>query len=823
MPRSTFLILLSTVARAQLPEPPTQGLYNPTIGVAGEVDASNVERNPAGLGFLKSWSGVYLHSQFSDTGNPGPGGDGFFLASPVPYLSAFSFGIAVQSIRPPSTWDYRDLAKLTFALSWRPLPIFALGLNYSHLWSDKPPVSGIDTLDVAFAMRPFWWLALGMVVHDLNGPSLDFGAPVQRVWEPEIAVRMFGGKLEVAAGARFGERRGDVDPRFRLWLHPVDGVWLKSEVIWVPDVNLDRSYENDVRVAIGLGLDLERVGASAFGLFGTDSNKANWHGFTVAARISGERYPTFWRGPVYLEKIDLGPGLGNQRRLMSLLLRLHHLEKDRRVPGVVIVLGDLDGGWATAEEIRAGLLRLRHAKKHVYVYLSESNTRTYYIASAGERIYQDPAGGIRLIGMHSTAYYLKGTGDLLGVQADFVKIAEYKSAPEQYTREGASEPAREQRDQLAGDVYQNLVDGIAGARHVPVEQVKSWIDHGPYTAEEAQKLNIVDELKAGDEVEGAIGDRLGRHVSIGEPSTAPERPRIWHRPKIAALLIDGDITDGKSQTIPILNMKMVGLQTLLPEIAKLRADSNVKAIVLRVNSPGGSALASDLIERELERTRAVKPVVCSFGDVAASGGYFIAAPCSRIFAAPSTLTGSIGIFTGKFDLTGLAKKLGVNVEITERGAHASLESLFRPYTEEERALILQKLRYFYGRFVDAVTRGRHLSFAEVDAVGRGHVWSGMAAQARSLVDDFGSFSDAVVFAKKEAGLEDDEPVDVELVPEEPSLLSQLASLLGINISAKAVETQLVPGLTDALGALPGSLLVAPSTPQARLDANITIK
>jgi hypothetical protein len=326
---------------------------------------------------LKSWSGVYLHSQFDADKNPGPGGDGFFFAMPVPYLSAFSFGLAVQSIRPPLTWDYRDLAKFSLALAWRPLSALAIGFNYSHLWSDKPPLrSGLDTMDLAIATRPLSWLAAGLTVHDLPQPTPDFGPPVQRVWEPEIAIRLFRGKLEFSLGARFGERRGDVDPRFRLWLHPVDGVWLKTDLIWRPDVDLDGTHENDLRIAIGLELDLERVGVSAFGLFGTDSGKANWHGWTVAGRISGERYPAMWRGPVYLEKIDLGPGTGAQRKLASLLLRLRKLEKDRRVAGVVVVVGDLDGSWATAEEIRAGLLRLRHAKKHVYAYLTEANTKT---------------------------------------------------------------------------------------------------------------------------------------------------------------------------------------------------------------------------------------------------------------------------------------------------------------------------------------------------------------------------------------------------------------------------------------------------------------
>jgi protease IV len=825
MRRSSFYAVLLTMflhggARAQLPEPPTQGLYNPTVGVAGDVDASNLERNPAGLGFLRSWSGVYLHSQFDEAKRPGPGGDGFFFAMPVPYLSAFSIGIGVQSIRPPAIWDYKDLAKFSLGLAWRPFPSLALGFNYSHLWSDT--MNGLDTMDLAVAMRPLSWLAAGLVVHDVPGPTPDLRPPVQRVWEPEIALRFFSGRLELSLGARFGERRGDVDPRFRLWVMPAPGVWVKTDIMWRPDVDLDGIYEHDLRIGIGLALDLERIGVSAFGLFGVDSDKTNWHGWTLSARVSGERYPTFWRGPTYLEKIDLGPGM-SQRALAALLLKLRKLEKDRRVAGVVVVVGDLGGGWGTAEEIRASLLRLRHAKKHVYVYLTESNTRTYYIASAGERIYQDPAGGIRITGLHSTAFYFKGTGELIGVAADFVKIAEYKAAPEQYTRSGSTAPAKQQREQMAEDVYQNVVEGIAGTRKVSREQVKQWIDHGPFTAAEAKQHGLIDEIKGGDEVEPAIAERLGRHVSIGEPSKAPERPRTWVRPKVAVLMVDGDITDGKSSTIPILNMRAVGLQTLLPAIARARADANVKAIVLRVNSPGGSALASDLLARELTRTRSIKPVICSFGDIAASGGYYIATGCGRIFAAPSTLTGSIGIFTGKFDLSGLAKKLGVTVESTERGKHASIESMFRPYTDEERDLILDKLRYYYGRFVDAVARGRNLSAAEVEAVARGHVWSGMAAQARGLVDDFGSFADAVMEAKKQAGLDEDDPTEVELLPEEPSLLGQLASLLGINLSAKENEISIVPGLADALSALPASLLLAPSTPQARLDANITIK
>jgi protease-4 len=274
-----------------------------------------------------------------------------------------------------------------------------------------------------------------------------------------------------------------------------------------------------------------------------------------------------------------------------------------------------------------------------------------------------------------------------------------------------------------------------------------------------------------------------------------------------------------------LNLRFVGLQTLLPAIISARQDDSVKAIVLRVDSPGGSALASDLIARELERTRSVKPVVCSFGDLAASGGYFIAAPCQKIFAAPSTITGSIGIFSGKFDVSGLAGKLGVHVEQFERGKHATIESMWRPYTDEERALILQKLRYYYGRFVATVARGRGLTTAQVDALGRGHIWSGRAAQARGLVDAFGGLGDAVAEAKRLAGLREDAPVEISPAPEEPSLLGTIASWLGIHLEARdsLSALALTPGLVNALRALPGSLLLEPSVPQARLDARLSIE
>ena len=296
-----------TIRPIPVGEPPTPGVYNPTIGLAGDADASSVEKNPASLGFLPSWSGVYLHSELDPDGTVGGRGDGFFVASPLPYLSAISLGAGVQLLRPPSIFPFPNEQKFSLALAVRVHPGIALGLTYAHLWAAQGPVaSGLDTLDVALALRPSRWLAAALVVHDLPSPAVQ-GFPLQRVWDPEIAVRPWQTSLvEIAAGARFGERRGDVDPHFRLWLVPTPGLTIKADVEWKRDVNLDGNPENDIRVALGVAIDLEHIGVQGFGLFGTDSGVARGHGFTLAARISGDRYPAVWNGPRHLVRIDLG-------------------------------------------------------------------------------------------------------------------------------------------------------------------------------------------------------------------------------------------------------------------------------------------------------------------------------------------------------------------------------------------------------------------------------------------------------------------------------------------------------------------------------------
>jgi len=286
------------------------------------------------------------------------------------------------------------------------------------------------------------------------------------------------------------------------------------------------------------------------------------------------------------------------------------------------------------------------------------------------------------------------------------------------------------------------------------------------------------------------------------------------------IYVDGDITDGESKTIPVIGQTLAGGQTLIDALTAARNDPRVGAIILRIDSPGGSALASELISREVFATRGVKPIICSLSDLAASGGYFVAAGCDVIFAEPMTITGSIGIFYGKFDVGGLAHKLGVTTDTFKRGKRADLESMFRPYTDDERAVLKDKLRYMYGRFVAAVSEGRGITKDDVDAVGRGHVWSGAQAMPIKLIDKFGGLGDALDEAKRRMGLP--EATKVQLV-ELPALPSSLLGTIGKLIGAEA-DTALsitdVPIIRELLQAVPASMLLAPGVAQARLPFDI---
>jgi protease-4 len=835
---SSALLLLSAAARADRPttplggEPPTAGVRLDAPSLLADADPSGVEVNPASVGLLQSWALMYRHTNLPDSGRFGGTGDAFLFGSPLPFLNSMAVGLGFQWLRPPDAIGYADSVKLSLAVALR-IKGISLGLGYhGFIADDDTALDGLDTLDVGLTVRPFEWAGVGLVVRDLTTPVYA-GLPLQRVYDLELAGRPLStDRLEVGLGLRIGERRGDLDPYLRIEVEPLNGVRLVGGVELVRrDFHRTGETLTDVRGVVGLGLNLERIGL-AFSTFlgreldtgpgplGGSSARSSYQGFGVTLRLNGERREPLFTTRDKLLLLELTDEL-DERRWTKAVLLLREVERRRDLRGVLLNIDGLQCGWAQAQELRRWMRRLRKAGKKSYIFLRAPDDRGYYIAAAADNVLLDPGGGIRLDGLVFRTLYFRGLLDLVGANPQFVKIAEFKSAPESFTRRTASPAAREVREALLNDLYGQLLHDLASDRRKTAVKMREIIDRGPYTPPRALAAGLVDRLVAPDELKSVVKKMSG--AKLIKPSSLGRTRRRWPvGPSIAVVLVEGDIVRGKSVHIPFLGRRMVGDQTITEAVRRARASDSVKAVVIRVNSPGGSAMASDAMWREIRRTAKVKPVVISMGDVAASGGYYVAAGGNRIFAEPATLTGSIGIFTGKFDLSGVMKHLGINVDASARGKRATMEGFERPYTKEERRFILDRLQYYYRGFLRAVSDARRMSQDKVHAVARGRVWTGRQARGKGLVDRHGGLMEAIEEAQRRAGLPLDRELRVTVVPEpRKGLLSRLLSLTG---RAGDRLSDVVPGaLRRLLRALPPVLLRARSgEPLARMPYTIQL-
>lgn len=827
-------------AQRQIAEEPTGGVHLPATPLGGEHDARATSVNPAGLQFVPGLSiALAIDASAEEHVTTGGPGVGLYLATPLGggLLPRIGLGLAAEWLRPSRirlTPDPGTPTRFTIATSMALGRRLALGLGWHHFTDDHPvaTIDGLDTWDVGLSWRLGNRFAVGAVVRDLGAPRVS-GEPVQRRYELEWTTRPTGtDRLDLGLGGRIGEERADLDGWARASLRVARGFYLHAAfettelrvLETTPSGDL-RDYEDrDMRATLGLEVSFGATGVSTYATGGLDEEgDARALGGTVIARLSSPDVPAVQGRPGRIERIELSGAMG-VRTISRHVLRLRAIARDPAAKAVVITIDGLSAGWASVQELRDEITKIRAAGKKVFAYMVAGSSREYFLATACDKVYVDPAGGLRLTGFAGTTLYFRGTFDKLGVSAQFEKIAEFKSAPESYTDLGPSAPALKMRDDMYDSMWEELLTGIVQGRKLDRATVEKLVQGGPYSAGDLQNdKRLVDAVADPDQVAELISVELGGLYPVGvEPD---ERADRWELPAIAVIYADGDIVDGKSTTIPILGRKLVGGETMVAALQAARASSSVKAVVIRIDSPGGSALASELMSREVFKLRGVKPVICSMGDIAASGGYFLAAGCDRIFAEPMTITGSIGIFYGKFDLSGLLAKAGVSTKTVKRGEHADMESYYRPYTDEEREIIRDKLTYLYGRFTGAVAKGRGMTEAEVDAVGRGHVWTGKQALGVGLVDELGGLGAAIDYAKDKAGLGVNERVRIVELPRRPGGL--LSFLLGSVVKARAEEAADTLDLSELgavqelLKAFPASVLAQPETPQARLPFEIT--
>ena len=492
---------------------------------------------------------------------------------------------------------------------------------------------------------------------------------------------------------------------------------------------------------------------------------------------------------------------------------LRRAKSDPRIESVLIVPTPFQSPfWGKVQEIRDAVLDFRKSGKRISAYLEYAGEREYYLATAADKIYLVPTGSLDVTGIATYELFLKGTLDKVGAQADFEKIGDYKTAPNQLTQTTFTPAHREMTESLSRDMYEQLVRAIAETRKKKVEDVRALIDEGPFLARDALRLGLVDGLAYEDQLDdqGAVsksGTVEGQSYARGRRRMARSAPRI------AVVYVSGIINSGDSGFDP-LNGDVAGSTPLVKAIRSARADDDVRAIVVRIDSPGGSSIASDVIWRELTVTKNEKPsrpLVASMSDLAASGGYYVAMAAPSIVAQPGTLTGSIGIFGGKFVTGGAYEKLGANIESVIIGRNAGLESPERPFTDNERQKLREQIRDFYDGFIQKVAASRKLPVERVDQLARGRVWTGAQARERGLVDALGGLDRAIALAKERAGIAADTEVEVVTYPARKTLAELLIEELTGSGSDRQIDALLsiASGLRTAERRAVG-LLTAPA-------------
>ena len=508
--------------------------------------------------------------------------------------------------------------------------------------------------------------------------------------------------------------------------------------------------------------------------------------FTLSGTFADIKEPSF-----------LGPS--STKTLRGLFKKLDVLKDDDEVAGVIFKIGNIGIGWANLQEIRNKLDEFRDTEKEMIGYIESGGNAEYLLAAAMDRIVLMPAGSLNLIGLRSEILFLKGLLEKLDIEADMLAMGKFKSGVEPYTRDSMSEDFRQSMTGLLHDLYVQMLAKIADGRDgITTERAAELIDRGPFTAKEAKEAKLVDVLQYYDELLDTVkempgvdvitqGDKKKRKVPdmnsfaglmqlfslLNPPQRAKARPA---ENQLALIYASGPILP--ELNLPFITMSMITPKTLKKAFERARSNDAIKAVVLRVDSPGGSALASDLIWREVMLTQREKPVVVSMANMAASGGYYISMAAGTIVAQPGTLTGSIGVYGGKLNMKGLYNKIGLTKEIIAHGQNATLYSDYGRFTSTERERVEKMMKTIYENFVTKAASGRKTTFNEIDEVAQGRIWTGKQAKELGLVDELGGLDTARAIAKKEVGLTDEDKFDIIVLPEQKTFFEQfLESML----------------------------------------------
>ena len=494
----------------------------------------------------------------------------------------------------------------------------------------------------------------------------------------------------------------------------------------------------------------------------------------------------------------------------SVVDNLKKAKVDPRIKAVLLKPTGFDSPfWGKVQEIRDAVLDFRKSGKPVYAYLEFGGDREYYLATAADKVFLMPSASLDIEGVATYELFLRGTLDKIGAYPDLHHIGDYKTATNTFTEKGYTDAHKEMDESMTRDLYEQIVRDIADARKKNERELRELIDDGPFLPEDALRAGLVDDVEYEDQVDDKLrGGQPPRRVDTDDYSRIGLTSVGLNRgPRVAVIYAAGEINSGKSGYDPI-NGPVVGSETLIESIREARHDSSVRAIVLRIDSPGGSSIASDAIWRELmiaKQERADRPIVASMSDLAASGGYYIALPAQVIVAQPSTLTGSIGIFGGKIVTGGIYEKLGARIDSTSVGRNAEINSPARRYNPDELAKLQEQLQAFYDQFVEKVAESRHSTPEKIDQIAQGRVWTGRQAKQNGLVDQLGGLDAAIAIAKQRAKIPAGTDVEIVTYPPRKSFYELITEQFSGGDSAVSawMAANLSSGEIEALRAVRG--------------------
>ncbi len=501
------------------------------------------------------------------------------------------------------------------------------------------------------------------------------------------------------------------------------------------------------------------------------------------------------KGPLTETPTRIPPLFGSERpeSLKGLLERFKEARLDTNIVAVVIDLQRAGLGLAQLQEIHEALRKFAAVDKEVFIHADTMTTGTYAVATGASQISVVPTGDVWLVGLHGETPYLRGLLDNIGCVPDFEHCGDFKTGPEPLTHKGPSDESRKMTNWLLDGIYEDIVALIADSRGMSAAKVRELIDHGPYSAEDALKAGLIDAVQHRQDFIAGLKKRYGKHTEVVSDYGRRDEwdipqdnffamfeflmnmlnptPKVYSKPSVAIVYVEGTIQTGTGETTPFGSTPGAFSTTIRKALDKAADERSVKAVVLRIDSPGGSALASEIILDATRRVAAKKPLIVSMGNVAASGGYYVTCASDTIFADSGTITASIGVFGGKIVTTGMWNKLGINWHATQRGAMAGILSSAATFSDAERDKIRHYMNNVYKTFKGHVTdaRGEHLA-KPIDQIAGGRVFTGRQALALGLVDRLGGLDDAIKSAAKRAGLGD---YEIRVIPEPPGIFELL--------------------------------------------------